>query len=104
MEYHLQTPIQALGNGSTPSPRDPNELTRLFPPRSTPLRRLMSAKANDTLNTGAKDLPTQLVISFTLGLGAFFTFCFLRPRWSTLYAARKKQVHSGMCPTVGRWI
>ncbi|PUU80646.1 hypothetical protein B9Z19DRAFT_1191699 [Tuber borchii] len=40
------------------------------------------------------DLPTQLTISTLLGLGAFLTFCFLRPRWSSLYAARKKQLGS----------
>lgn len=39
-----------------------------------------------------RDLLTQLVISVALGLGAFITFCFLRPRWTSLYAARKKQV------------
>ncbi|KAG0138431.1 hypothetical protein HOY82DRAFT_496220 [Tuber indicum] len=46
-------------------------------------------------DTRRTDLPTQLVISTTLGLGAFLTFCFLRPRWSSLYAARKKKLDSG---------
>ncbi|KAL8720842.1 MAG: hypothetical protein Q9225_002359 [Loekoesia sp. 1 TL-2023] len=36
-------------------------------------------------------LYTQLVISIALGLGAFITFCILRPRWTGLYAARKRQ-------------
>ncbi|KAI4195197.1 MAG: hypothetical protein LQ350_007347 [Teloschistes chrysophthalmus] len=36
-------------------------------------------------------LYTQLVISIALGLGAFITFCVLRPRWTGLYAARKRQ-------------
>ncbi|KAL8944519.1 MAG: hypothetical protein Q9216_000429 [Gyalolechia sp. 2 TL-2023] len=36
-------------------------------------------------------LYTQLVISIALGLGAFLTFCTLRPRWTGLYAARKRQ-------------
>ncbi|KAL8735277.1 MAG: hypothetical protein Q9181_002869 [Wetmoreana brouardii] len=36
-------------------------------------------------------LYTQLVISIALGLGAFITFCVLRPRWKGLYAARKRQ-------------
>ncbi|CAZ85884.1 unnamed protein product [Tuber melanosporum] len=45
-------------------------------------------------DTRRTDLPTQLVISTTLGLGAFLTFCFLRPRWSSLYAARKKTLDS----------
>ncbi|KAL8713588.1 MAG: hypothetical protein Q9220_002450 [cf. Caloplaca sp. 1 TL-2023] len=36
-------------------------------------------------------LYTQLVISLALGLGAFTTFCALRPRWTGLYAARKRQ-------------
>ena len=38
-----------------------------------------------------KDLNTQLVISVSLGLSAFLTFAVLRPRWSSLYAARKNQ-------------
>ncbi|KAL8886983.1 MAG: hypothetical protein Q9215_005376 [Flavoplaca cf. flavocitrina] len=36
-------------------------------------------------------LYTQLVISIALGAVAFFTFCILRPRWTGLYAARKRQ-------------
>ena len=32
-----------------------------------------------------------------LGLGAFITFGFLRPRWSSLYAARKKQRATASC-------
>jgi len=54
-----------------------------------------------------RDIWIQIALSFTLGLGAFLTFCvcarsapciffaysvqFLRPRWKGLYAARKKQ-------------
>ena len=41
--------------------------------------------------TDQKDLYTQLVISGSLGLSAFLAFAVLRPRWSSLYAARKKQ-------------
>lgn len=44
------------------------------------------------LHTDQRDLTTQLVISASLGLSAFVTFGFLRPRWSSLYAARKKQI------------
>lgn len=36
----------------------------------------------------------QLVLSFALGISAFFGFCFLRPRWKSLYAARKRQSSS----------
>ncbi|KAL8699925.1 MAG: hypothetical protein Q9224_001198, partial [Gallowayella concinna] len=36
-------------------------------------------------------LYTQLIISIALGAGAFITFCVLRPRWTALYAARKRQ-------------
>ncbi|KAF1920159.1 hypothetical protein BDU57DRAFT_552622 [Ampelomyces quisqualis] len=38
-----------------------------------------------------RDVRLQIYISVTLGVGAFLTFCFLRPRWKGLYAARKKQ-------------
>ncbi|KAI9785224.1 MAG: hypothetical protein M1816_000472 [Peltula sp. TS41687] len=41
-----------------------------------------------------RDLYTQLVISTSLGLVAFISFCILRPRWSTLYAARKRQTNA----------
>lgn len=33
----------------------------------------------------------QILLSLALGIGAFFAFCILRPRWTGLYAARKKQ-------------
>ncbi|CAE7177109.1 hypothetical protein P3342_001812 [Pyrenophora teres f. teres] len=38
-----------------------------------------------------RDVRLQIYLSFSLGLFAFLTFCFLRPRWKGLYAARKKQ-------------
>ncbi|KAI0021067.1 hypothetical protein F4780DRAFT_313771 [Xylariomycetidae sp. FL0641] len=37
-----------------------------------------------------KDIAVQLVISFGLGLTAFLCFCILRPRWKSLYAARRR--------------
>ncbi|KAI9817952.1 MAG: hypothetical protein M1826_001457 [Phylliscum demangeonii] len=39
-----------------------------------------------------RNLYTQLIISLVLGLTAFISFCILRPRWATLYAARKQQI------------
>jgi len=44
----------------------------------------------------SKDLPVQLVLSLALGLSAFVGFCLLRPRWKTLYAARKKQIDAAV--------
>ncbi|KAJ6028234.1 hypothetical protein N7540_003810 [Penicillium herquei] len=41
--------------------------------------------------TKLRDSFTQFVISFALGLGAFLSFCVLRPKWTELYAARRKQ-------------
>ncbi|EAW08495.1 putative DUF221 domain protein [Aspergillus clavatus NRRL 1] len=38
-----------------------------------------------------RDTYTQLVISLTLGLSAFISFCILRPKWRELYAARRRQ-------------
>ncbi|KAK0282884.1 hypothetical protein LTR91_026125 [Friedmanniomyces endolithicus] len=38
-----------------------------------------------------RDTTIQIVLSLALGIGAFLTFCVLRPRWPGLYAARKKQ-------------
>lgn len=37
-----------------------------------------------------RDTVFQIVFSLALGIGAFLTFCVLRPRWAGLYAARKK--------------
>ncbi|EPS29278.1 hypothetical protein PDE_04227 [Penicillium oxalicum 114-2] len=39
----------------------------------------------------SRDLYTQFVISSALGLGAFLSFCVLRPKWTELYAARRRQ-------------
>ncbi|KAI1764508.1 DUF221-domain-containing protein [Hypoxylon sp. FL1150] len=39
---------------------------------------------------GSKDIFVQLVISFALGISAFVAFCILRPRWKSLYAARRR--------------
>ncbi|GAB7349583.1 hypothetical protein MBLNU459_g0275t1 [Dothideomycetes sp. NU459] len=39
----------------------------------------------------SRDTLIQIIFSLALGIGAFLTFCFLRPRWTGLYAARKKQ-------------
>ncbi|KAF2809958.1 DUF221-domain-containing protein [Mytilinidion resinicola] len=39
-----------------------------------------------------RDTTIQISISVALGITAFLTFCFLRPRWKGLYAARKKNV------------
>ncbi|KAJ6116029.1 hypothetical protein N7523_006446 [Penicillium sp. IBT 18751x] len=38
-----------------------------------------------------RDLFTQIAVSSALGLGAFLSFCVLRPKWTELYAARRKQ-------------
>ena len=39
-------------------------------------------------------LGVQLAVSVTFGLSAFLAFCALRPRWTQLYNARKKQSQS----------
>lgn len=38
-----------------------------------------------------RDIETQAIISIALGVIALTAFCLLRPRWTSLYAARKKQ-------------
>ncbi|KAK5109742.1 hypothetical protein LTR62_006582 [Meristemomyces frigidus] len=37
-----------------------------------------------------RDTTIQIIISLVFGIIAFLTFCFLRPRWPGLYAARKR--------------
>ncbi|KAI5285072.1 hypothetical protein KEM54_000851 [Ascosphaera aggregata] len=39
---------------------------------------------------GQRDLFTQITISVTLGLFAFFTFCIMRLKWASLYGARRQ--------------
>ncbi|CCF32813.1 hypothetical protein CH063_00871 [Colletotrichum higginsianum] len=39
-----------------------------------------------------RDIWVQLGLSLILGISAFVTFCILRPRWPTLYAARKRRL------------
>ncbi|ROV92993.1 hypothetical protein VMCG_09028 [Cytospora schulzeri] len=46
---------------------------------------------DEFVQPGEKDTYVQLVISLALGLTAFFAFCILRPRWKSLYAARRRQ-------------
>jgi hypothetical protein len=41
--------------------------------------------------THPRDTTIQILFSLTLGVGAFLSFCILRPRWGGLYAARKRQ-------------
>ncbi|KAL2072731.1 hypothetical protein VTL71DRAFT_12074 [Oculimacula yallundae] len=42
-------------------------------------------------SNGQNQIYVQLVLSLALGMSAFLGFCFLRPRWKSLYAARKRQ-------------
>ncbi|KAI2463598.1 DUF221-domain-containing protein [Annulohypoxylon bovei var. microspora] len=46
--------------------------------------------AEEAAGPGSKDIFVQLVISAALGISAFVAFCILRPRWKSLYAARKR--------------
>ena len=38
-----------------------------------------------------RDTYIQIILSVVLGAGAFLAFCILRPRWTSLYAARKQK-------------
>lgn len=51
---------------------------------------------NEFVQPGEKDTYVQLVISLALGSTAFFAFCILRPRWKSLYAARRRQFGSSI--------
>ncbi|KAJ0312460.1 hypothetical protein COL516b_001542 [Colletotrichum fioriniae] len=46
----------------------------------------------EAIKPSDRDVWVQLGLSLVLGLTAFTTFCFLRPRWPTLYAARKRRL------------
>jgi len=57
-----------------------------------PYLRVFDGDYGDHMGTEKpRDTYIQIVLSVTLGIGAFLTFCVLRPRWTALYAARKKQ-------------
>ncbi|CAK7267956.1 hypothetical protein SEPCBS57363_002857 [Sporothrix epigloea] len=63
---------------------------------SSPLARFQNATdpddncSGDTyVSAGTKDIQVQAVISLGLGVTAVFAFCILRPRWKTLYSARR---------------
>ncbi|KAI0483330.1 hypothetical protein GGR56DRAFT_623920 [Xylariaceae sp. FL0804] len=47
-------------------------------------------QGKEALSPGRTDVFVQLVLSFALGLSAFIGFCILRPRWKSLYAARRR--------------
>ncbi|KAF6799561.1 duf221 domain-containing protein [Colletotrichum sojae] len=59
--------------------------------------KLLNCDTEKDLLPSARDLYVQLALSLILGVSAFITFCVLRPRWPTLYAARKRRLH----PKVG---
>ncbi|KAH8787903.1 hypothetical protein F5883DRAFT_707029 [Diaporthe sp. PMI_573] len=50
-----------------------------------------NCSGDEFVQPGEKDTYVQLVISLALGLTAFIAFCILRPRWKSLYAARRRQ-------------
>lgn len=45
-----------------------------------------------------RDTTIQIVLSLALGVAAFLIFCILRPKWSGLYAARKKRADGTAAP------
>ncbi|CCC07906.1 hypothetical protein SMACR_01470 [Sordaria macrospora] len=45
---------------------------------------------DDYVGPGNKDTWYQFIISVSLGISAFLSFCALRPRWKSLYASRKR--------------
>lgn len=55
---------------------------------------------NEAVRPGEKDIYVQLTISLSLGLSAFLVFCFLRPRWPTLYSARKRHSDPNIIPAL----
>lgn len=50
------------------------------------------AKTDPITPDNQGDIFVQLVLSLGIGVSALLGFCFLRPRWKSLYAARKRQL------------
>ncbi|KAK1659962.1 hypothetical protein BDP55DRAFT_732829 [Colletotrichum godetiae] len=51
-----------------------------------------NCNGKEAIKPSDRDVWVQLGLSLVLGLTAFITFCILRPRWPTLYAARKRRL------------
>ncbi|KAF9873980.1 hypothetical protein CkaCkLH20_08714 [Colletotrichum karsti] len=51
----------------------------------------------EAIKPNTRAVVVQLALSLILGVSAFIAFCILRPRWPTLYAARKRRLN----PKVG---
>ncbi|KZL76615.1 duf221 domain-containing protein [Colletotrichum incanum] len=54
-------------------------------------------EGKNAIQPTSRDVWVQLGLSLILGISAFVTFCILRPRWPTLYAARKRRLD----PSIG---
>ncbi|KAK4167145.1 hypothetical protein QBC43DRAFT_312235 [Cladorrhinum sp. PSN259] len=52
----------------------------------------------EAVQPGPIDTKVQLAISLLLGVSAFLAFCTLRPRWKSLYAARKRRFDRALGP------
>lgn len=50
----------------------------------------------EAVKPGPIDTKVQLGISLLLGISAFLSFCTLRPRWKSLYAARRRHRDHGL--------
>jgi hypothetical protein len=48
----------------------------------------------EQLFTSHKDTTVQLVLALVLGIASFVGFCYLRPKWKSLFAARKQVKNS----------
>lgn len=77
MPFPLQSSLSAVISSLAPLSND----TRIAPP----------SWSDQTKRENQRFLGVQLVLSATFGLSAFLAFCVLRPKWTQLYNARKKQ-------------
>ncbi|KAJ3495985.1 hypothetical protein NLG97_g2997 [Lecanicillium saksenae] len=80
----------------------PVRLPPEYPPSCDTMRNHSDDKCKDPDWAGFvspnknKDLQVQFALSMILGVSALVTFCILRPRWPSLYSARKRRLHPNM--------
>ncbi|KAJ2893503.1 uncharacterized protein MKZ38_008524 [Zalerion maritima] len=87
----IEPPDFPLAAGLT-QPLPTNPTVSLPNPTSSSTCVPQYCRPEEYLRPGGKNTEVQLVISGVLGITAFTVFCILRPRWKSLYQARKRSL------------
>ncbi|SPN96672.1 uncharacterized protein DNG_00193 [Cephalotrichum gorgonifer] len=80
--------LESCTSASESSP-DPNPTADMSTPTETSVP---ECGGEQYLHPGSEDIMLIVYTSGALGIVSFFSFCFWRPRWKSLYAARKARL------------